>query len=92
MPLGQAGEYLASGLPVICTPFVEGAAGLVWEYDCGLVVDPEGPEEPLKKEKDFLRRHTELRANGFKLAKGYLSVENCAELWRGVISQALGQP
>ena len=33
------GEYLACGLPVVCTPYVEGAAQLIKKHECGIVVD-----------------------------------------------------
>ncbi len=88
----KLGEYLASGLPVICTPHVEGAARLVDQYDCGLVVDPDDPQEPLEKEKEFIKRYRYLRENGFKLARGYLSLDRCARLWREEITQALRTP
>ncbi|MBI4726208.1 glycosyltransferase [candidate division TA06 bacterium] len=76
----KLGEYLAAGLPVICTPFVEGAARLVRQYDCGLLVDPEG-DEPLDKEKRFLKDYQMLRDHGFKLAGEALSLEHCRRLW-----------
>jgi glycosyltransferase involved in cell wall biosynthesis len=85
----KLGEYLASGLPVICTPHVEGAARLVERYECGLVVDPDDPSAPQEREKEFLKRYRILRENGFKLARHYLSLENCAALWRQAIKQAL---
>jgi glycosyltransferase involved in cell wall biosynthesis len=84
----KLGEYLAAGLPVICTPFVEGAARLIREYDCGLVVDP-GAGEPLEKEKEFLRNLTRLRNNGFKLADQALSLNRCHDLWRQAIKQTI---
>lgn len=85
----KLGEYLASGLPVICTPHVEGAARLIKRHRCGLVVDPDDPLEPLAKERYFLEHYRTLRENGFKLARGYLSLDNCALLWRQEITQAL---
>lgn len=88
----KLGEYLASGLPVICTPHVEGTARLVESHGCGMVVDPDDPVEPLEKEKDFLKRYQFLRENGFELARGYLSLGHCAGLWRKEIIQALRTP
>lgn len=85
----KLGEYLAAGLPVVCTPHVEGAARLVGRYNCGMVVDPDDPSEPLEKEKGFLKRYKTLRENGLKLARGYLSLERCSELWREEITRAL---
>lgn len=88
----KLGEYLASGLPVICTPHVEGTADLVESYGCGMVVDPDDPMEPLDKEKRFLKRYQSLRENGFRLARGYLSLGSCAELWRKEITRAMRTP
>jgi len=84
----KLGEYLAAGLPVICTPFVEGAARLISEYDCGLVVDPEAGE-PLEKEKKFIEDHLRLRKNGFKLVDEVLSLNRCHHLWRQAIKQII---
>lgn len=85
----KLGEYLASGLPVICTPFVEGAARLVRGYDCGMIVDPDDPQEPLDKEMDFLHGYDKLRGNGFRLVQEYLSLERCAQQWRRIIEEVL---
>ena len=68
------GEYLACGLPVICTPFVEGAAGLVRDYDCGIVVN-RADRESFKALDDLIRRHDTIRRNGFHLVQSYLSVQ-----------------
>jgi glycosyltransferase involved in cell wall biosynthesis len=84
----KLGEYLASGLPVICTPFVEGAARLVKQYDCGLVVDPEG-NDPMEKETSFLRDIGRLRENGFAVARSILSLDTCAGNWASTITAAL---
>ena len=84
----KLGEYLAAGLPVICTPFVEGAARLIRQYDCGLVVDPDA-NEPLEKEKDFLRAHSRLQNNGFRLVSEVLSINRCQDLWRQAIKQTI---
>lgn len=84
----KLGEYLAAGLPVICTPFVEGAARLIREYDCGLVVNPEAGE-PLEKEKKFIEDHPRLRKNGFKLVDEVLSLNRCHDLWRQAIKQII---
>lgn len=84
----KLGEYLAAGLPVICTPFVEGAARLIREYDCGLVVNPEA-EEPLEKEAELLKAYSRLQNNGFRLVKEVLSLDNCSRLWRKALSAAL---
>ena len=84
----KLGEYLAAGLPVICTPFVEGAARLVRQYDCGLVVNPEA-EELLEKETEFLKAYSRLQNNGFKLVEEVLSINLCHELWRQAINQII---
>ena len=41
------GEYLAMGLPVICTPYLKGIAPLIEQYDCGMVIDPEAASNPM---------------------------------------------
>lgn len=84
----KLGEYLAAGLPVICTPFVEGAARLVQQYDCGLVVDPDAGE-PLGKEQEFIEAYSRLRENGFKLVKEVLSISRCSDLWRQAIKRII---
>ncbi|MDP2807514.1 MAG: glycosyltransferase [bacterium] len=84
----KLGEYLAAGLPVICTPFVEGAARLVRQYDCGLVVDPEAGD-PAEREKEFLKNYSRLRNNGFKLVEEVLSLNRCQDLWRQAIKQII---
>lgn len=84
----KLGEYLASGLPVICTPFAEGAARLVRQYDCGLVIDPDG-DEPLNKERDFLARLPQLRSNGFHFVRDDLSLDRCADRWTAAIETEL---
>ncbi|MCU0606429.1 MAG: glycosyltransferase [Candidatus Edwardsbacteria bacterium] len=84
----KLGEYLASGLPVICTPHVEGTAGLVTQYDCGLVVDPDG-DEPISRERAFLEQLPRLRRNGFRLVDEVLSIDRCAAQWSETITTAL---
>jgi glycosyltransferase involved in cell wall biosynthesis len=84
----KLGEYLAAGMPVICTPHVEGVARLVEKYRCGLVVDPD-QEEPLEKEGGLLAGYGDCRNNGLKLVEEILSVDRCADKWRSVIDQGL---
>jgi glycosyltransferase involved in cell wall biosynthesis len=84
----KLGEYLASGLPVICTPFAEGAARLVRQYDCGLVIDPDG-DEPLDVERAFLSRLPQLRSNGFGCVRDVLSLDRCGDRWADAIRAAL---
>jgi len=86
----KLGEYLASGLPVICTPHVEGAAGLVERYDAGLVVDPDG-DEPIGKESMFIKRLPQLRQNGFRLVDEVLAIDRCAAQWSETITAALAR-
>jgi glycosyltransferase involved in cell wall biosynthesis len=80
------GEYLAAGLPVICTPAVEGTALLVRRYDCGLVVDPEG-DDPPDRERGFLDRYPSLQLNGQRLVRELLSLERCAAVWQRVLRE-----
>jgi glycosyltransferase involved in cell wall biosynthesis len=84
----KLGEYLASGLPVICTPFVEGAARLVRQHDCGLVIDPEG-NDSLEKETTFLRDIGRLREKGLAVARSILALDTCAGNWASTITTAL---
>ena len=84
----KLGEYLAAGLPVICTPFVEGAARLIRQYNCGLVVEPEA-DDPVEKEKKFIEDHPRLRVNGFKLVDEVLSLNRCHHLWRQAVKQII---
>ena len=85
----KLGEYLAAGLPVICTPFVEGAARLVEQYGCGLVIDPDA-DASLDKERSFLANLARLRQNGFRLVREVLSIDRCAERWIKTINSVLG--
>jgi len=68
------GEYLACGLPVLCTPFVEGAAQLIREYDCGAIVniDEDSSFQALDR---FVSQHGTLQKNGLDLVRSYLSVQ-----------------
>jgi len=68
------GEYLASGLPVVCTPFVSGAAQLIREYKCGIVVDLED-KSSFEQAINLIKNYTEIQNNGFELVKAYLSVK-----------------
>ncbi len=84
----KLGEYLAAGLPVICTPHVEGVARLVDRYQCGLIVDPDC-DPPLDGERDFLNLYREFQENGFRLVSQQLSLERCSARWREIIEQEL---
>lgn len=86
----KLGEYLAAGLPVICTPHVEGVARLVEEYRCGLTVDPDR-DPPLDGEREFLSRYRELQDNGLRLVSQVLSLEQCSARWREIIEQELSR-
>ncbi|MDQ7797320.1 MAG: glycosyltransferase [Candidatus Edwardsbacteria bacterium] len=84
----KLGEYLAAGLPVICTPHVEGVARLIEKYRCGLVVDPDQPEPPDRAE-EMLKDYEKHRSNGFKMVEEILAIDRCADKWRSVIDQGL---
>ncbi|MEW6685309.1 MAG: glycosyltransferase [Candidatus Edwardsbacteria bacterium] len=86
----KLGEYLSCGLPVICTPYVEGAARLVEKYNCGLIIDPD-KETTYEKEQRFLEDYQQLRENGFKLVKEYLSLEKCVEKWCKIYEEVNSQ-
>jgi glycosyltransferase involved in cell wall biosynthesis len=83
----KLGEYLASGMPVICTPYAEGAARLIRQYQCGLVVDPEG-EGSRQAEEEFLKTYSQRQENGFRLVSEVLSLEQCAGKWRRILEPA----
>jgi len=66
-------EYLASGLPVVCTPYVAGAAELIHEHRCGIVVDL-ATKNSFSAIQRLLDHYEELQANGLNLVRNYLSV------------------
>ena len=70
-------EYLAAGLPVVVSSHVEGAAALVRNHKCGVVVDPEN--NCVQREKWLLENYSELQENGFRLANSYLALNSCSE-------------
>lgn len=82
------GEYLATGLPVICTPFLKGIAPLVEKYHCGMVIDPE-QETSFEKEQKFLTDYDKLRANTKRIVDEVLSLENTAKTLRECYSSLL---
>ncbi len=84
----KLGEYLAAGMPVICTPHVEGVARLIEKYRCGIVVDPD-QDEPMEKEGGLLADYGNCRNNGLKLVEEILSIDRCADKWRSIIDQGL---
>jgi glycosyltransferase involved in cell wall biosynthesis len=84
----KLGEYLASGLPVICTPHAEGVVRLLEGYRCGLAVDPD-MDPPLDGEREFLRHYRELQENGLRLVDEVLSLQRCSARWRETIEQEL---
>jgi glycosyltransferase involved in cell wall biosynthesis len=84
----KLGEYLAYGMPVICTPHVEGVVRLLENYRCGLVVDPD-KDEPMEKETGFLKDYEALKINGHRLVQEVLSLERCSSRWNDIIDKAL---
>lgn len=71
-------EYLASGLPVIVSSDVCGAANLTRENQCGIVIDLEDRDN-FSKEKWLLENYDRVRGNGLKLTENYLSTDKCAK-------------
>jgi glycosyltransferase involved in cell wall biosynthesis len=71
------GEYMASGLPVVVTPWLRGIRGLIEEYDAGIVVDPGG--EDCRAEERFIHSRDRMRENGLRLVKERLSLNNSVE-------------
>lgn len=72
------GEYLATGLPVICTPYLKGIAPLIEQYDCGLVIDPE-QETSFEKEKQFLKHYKTIQKNTERIVDEVLSLDIAVE-------------
>jgi glycosyltransferase involved in cell wall biosynthesis len=72
------GEYLATGLPVICTPYLKGIAPLIEQYDCGMVIDSE-QDVSFEKEKIFLRDYKRLKQNTRNIVDEVLSLDITAE-------------
>jgi glycosyltransferase involved in cell wall biosynthesis len=72
------GEYLATGLPVICTPYLKGIAPLIEQYNCGMVIDPE-QNDSFEKEDQFLRNYEKLRENTKRIVDEVLSLDIAAE-------------
>jgi glycosyltransferase involved in cell wall biosynthesis len=71
------GEYLASGLPVVVTPWLRGIAGMIEEYEAGIVVDPES--EDCAAEKKLVRIRDRMSQNGLRLVKERLSLKNSVD-------------
>ncbi len=69
------GEYLASGLPVICTPWLRGITPFIEKYKAGIVIDPNLHSDEL--ELYFLKNYEELRQGGLKLVNNVLSLSHC---------------
>lgn len=80
------GEYLASGMPVICTPWVSGARRLIERYNCGIVIDPDKRLESLEGIRYLFDNYNRLRQNALTLARSYLAKKNWLSsyyrLWR----------
>ncbi len=79
------GEYIASGLPVIATPYVEGAKRLINRYKCGAIIDPDDTPSAREKIRDFLDEYNTLRKNALNLADTYLNkdrwTDSYCSLW-----------
>ncbi|MCK4307556.1 glycosyltransferase [candidate division WOR-3 bacterium] len=69
------GEYLASGLPVICTPWLRGITPFIEKYKAGIVIDPNLHSAEL--ELYLLKNYEELRQGGLKLVNEVLSLSHC---------------
>ncbi len=69
------GEYLASGLPIICTPWLRGITPFIEKYKAGIVIDPNLHSSEL--ELYLLKNYEELRQGGLKLVDEVLSLSHC---------------
>ncbi|MCK4575255.1 hypothetical protein KAU34_02495, partial [candidate division WOR-3 bacterium] len=74
------GEYLATGLPVVCTPYLKGIAPLIEEYDCGIIIDPD-KDETTTKEKYLLDNFERIKKNTKKIVDEVLSLDIAAQKW-----------
>ena len=68
------GEYLATGLPVVCTPYLKGIAPIIKEYNAGIITDPER-ETGFTKERYLLNNLEEIRKNAKLIVDEVLSTE-----------------
>ncbi len=68
------GEYLATGLPVVCTPFLKGIAPLIEKYNVGIVTDPDR-ELSAQKEIYLLNNLVEIKKNTQRIVKDVLSLD-----------------
>jgi glycosyltransferase involved in cell wall biosynthesis len=80
------GEYLATGLPVICTPYLKGIAPLITQYNCGMVIDPE-QDESFEGEKSFLKNYERCRENTKHIVDEVLSLNIAA----GILQRGYGE-
>jgi len=71
------GEYLATGLPVVCTPYLKGIAPLIEKYDCGIVSDPDR-DTSFSKEQYLLDNFGRLKKNTKRIVDDVLSLELAA--------------
>lgn len=80
------GEYLASGMPVICTPWVLGARNLIERHNCGIVVDPDKKDDFRERISYLLDNYDGLAQNALSLAHSYLDkkkwLSSYYRLWR----------
>ncbi|MCH7513275.1 MAG: hypothetical protein IH947_04930 [Bacteroidetes bacterium] len=82
------GEYLACGLPVACTPFVEGAAQLILKYKCGVVLDLQ-LQDSFEQMHHLIKNYTKIQNNGFKVVRDYLSVKKTAPKFLKIYQSAV---
>jgi len=67
-------EYLSCGLPVICTPFVGGAAELIRKHNCGAVVDLDN-DVTFQTLNTLIERNEDTQHRGYQLVREYLSLD-----------------
>ena len=68
------GEYLATGLPIICTPYLKGIVPLIEEYNVGIVTDPDR-DLGITKEEYLLDNFEEMKNNTKRIIKDALSLD-----------------
>jgi len=73
------GEYLATGLPVICTPYLKGIAPLIEKYNVGIVTDPD-KNSSMEKENYLLNNLPKMKKNTERIVEGVLSLDKAVQV------------
>ncbi len=85
----KLGEYLASGMPVIVSQYSGGAKIVIEEYKCGIIFNPERPDE--KKLKKILDNLKFFSKNAIRAVVEYLSMEKYKKKIEGIYKELMGE-